>query len=127
MANIISQDYDLSLGVTIPDSIKETRQENHFMEMIDKTESFYLRLEQKNPLISPYILTNAHRRRVLFKINLRELYHFSRLREDQHAQWDIRQIASQMISSVRSYLPFSGALLAGKDQFESVYQKFMQS
>ena len=127
MANIISQNYDISLDITIPDSVIETNQKTLFLQMIDKTESFYRKLNKQNSLISPYILTNAHRRRVLFKINLRELYHFSRLREDQHAQWDIRQIASQMISSVKSHLPLSGVLLAGKDQFESAYQKLLQN
>ena len=126
MATIISQDYDLSLGVTIPSSVLETKQEAPFLQMIEKTQSFYQELRLQYTQLSPYILTNAHRRRVLFKMNLRELYHFSRLRVDQHAQWDIRQNASRMISLVKSQLPLSGALLAGKDEFYSVYQEFMQ-
>lgn len=127
MANIIAQNYDPSLGVTVPESIIETKQYDNFQEIITKTESLYEKVYKLNPLISPYILTNAHRRRVLFKINLRELYHFSRLREDQHAQWDIRNIASQMVALVKTFLPLSAALLSGKDMFDSIYQHFMKS
>jgi len=127
MANIITQNYDPSLGVTIPNSIIETKQDHTFRVMIEKTEFFYEKLHKQNPLISPYILTNAHRRRVLFKINLRELYHFSRLREDQHAQWDIRNIAFQMVKLVKNRLPLSAVLLSGKDVFDSTYKQFMKS
>ena len=127
MANIITQNYDPSLGITIPNSIIETKQDHIFGEMIEKTESFYERLYKQNPLVSPYILTNAHRRRVLFKINLRELYHFSRLREDHHAQWDIRNIAFQMGKLVKNRLPLSAVLLSGKDVFDSTYKRFMKS
>ena len=72
------------------------------------------------------VLTNAHKRRVLFKINLRELYHFSRLREDQHAQWDIRQTALQMSELIREKLPLASALLAGKDRFSETFQKLFK-
>jgi len=48
------------------------------------------------PLAAPYILTNSHRKRVLIRVNARELYHISRLREDTHAQWDIQNISKIM-------------------------------
>ncbi len=125
MANIVSQDYDVSLGITLPESIKAIGQESLFLEIIKETEHFFLRLTDFNPSIAPYVLTNAHRRRVLFKINLRELYHFSRLREDQHAQWDIRNIARQMGILIKEKLPLSAALIGGKDRFREIYQTFM--
>ncbi len=65
-----------------------------------------------------YALTNAHRRRVLFKCNAREMHHLSRLREDAHAQWDIRRVASRMIELARERMPLTLLLAAGKDRFE---------
>jgi flavin-dependent thymidylate synthase len=124
MANIITQDYDLNLGVTIPPSIIETRQQSLFNSIINRTNTFYEKLYQKLPTVAPYILTNSHKRRVLFKINLREFYHFSRLREDQHAQWDIRQIAEQMRKLVSDKMPLCGALLGGKDRFQNQFERF---
>ncbi len=124
MANIDVQDYDISLGVTIPDSIRQTGQEKLFMNIIEKTNNFYEKLYKENSVIAPYVLTNSHRRRVLFKINLRELYHFTRLREDEHAQWDIRQICTDMHQLAAKELPLAGALLCGKDKFDKVNQNF---
>ncbi|MEJ2636220.1 MAG: FAD-dependent thymidylate synthase [Calditrichia bacterium] len=124
MANIDIQDYDISLGVTIPDSVKQTGQEKLFLNIIDQTNQVYEKLYLQYPVIAPYVLTNSHRRRVLLNINLRELYHFTRLREDEHAQWDIREICSKMHHLVTKQLPLAGALLCGKDNFNRVYQNF---
>ena len=126
MANIISQNYNIDLGVTLPESIIETGQETIFMKMVEETNSFYRKLNDFNYLLGNYVLTNAHRRRVLFKINIRELYHFSRLREDQHAQWDIRQTALQMSELIREKLPLASALLAGKDRFSEVFHQLFE-
>jgi thymidylate synthase ThyX len=125
MANIIAQDYDISLGVTIPDSIVETDQVALFTKIINKTNDIYEQLKKENPLVAPYVLTNAHRRRVLFRINLRELYHFSRLREDRHAQWDIRRTAHKMVDLIKRDFPLCASMLGGKDEFLNIYSKFL--
>ncbi len=126
MVNIISQEYDIDLGVTIPYSVIETNKKDLFLKIINKTNHLYQKLKDFSPIIAPYILTNAHRRRVLLNINMRELYHFSRLREDQHAQWDIRVTAHKLSNIVREKLPLAGVLLCGKDEFHKVYQQFFQ-
>jgi len=126
MVNIISQEYDIDLGVTIPNSVIETNKKDLFLKIIYKTNRLYQKLKDFSPIIAPYILTNAHRRRVLLKINMRELYHFSRLREDQHAQWDIRVTAHKISNIVREKLPLAGALLCGKDEFNKIYEQFFQ-
>jgi len=126
MTNIISQKYDIDLGITIPESIIQTNKERNFNEIIEKTNDLYYKINQINPIVAPYILTNAHKRRVLFKINLRELYHFSRLREDKHAQWDIRNTAVKISAEVKKIMPLAGVLLSGKDQFDNTYHKYLQ-
>lgn len=127
MANIISQRYNPELGYTIPESIKETGQEIILKRMIDKTNLLYWKIEKLSSPAASYILTNSHRRRVLFKINLRELYHFSRLREDTHAQWDIRQIAQKMTSEIREKMPLASMLIGGKDKFSETYQSIFSN
>jgi thymidylate synthase ThyX len=67
---------------------------------------------------SDYALTNAHRRTALVKMNARELYHFSRLREDEHAQWDIRQLANQMVELASMAAPLTMALSGGKSEMD---------
>jgi thymidylate synthase ThyX len=74
------------------------------------------------PLAAPYILTNAHRKRVLVRLNARELYHISRLREDAHSQWDIRDIARAMGEEAKNVMPLAFALIGGKDRYGEIYQ-----
>jgi len=118
MATIIAQDYDTGLGVRIPPSILSSGLKRVFINGIKEAERFYRRLKKKLPSIADYILTNAHRRRVLINLNMREMYHFSRLRSDSHAQWEIREISEGMCRFARKVMPLSAILLAGKDEFE---------
>ncbi|MBN3039601.1 MAG: FAD-dependent thymidylate synthase, partial [Candidatus Omnitrophica bacterium] len=124
MSTITSQPYNPELGVTIPESIKEIGFTKKFMDVVEQTNIFYDKLFREKPLIAPYILTNAHRRRVLFKVNAREVYHISRLRQDSHAQWDIRNISTLMSKKAKEVMPFTFALLGGKDKYMDIYQAF---
>jgi thymidylate synthase ThyX len=56
---------------------------------------------------------------VLIQMNGRELYHFSRLRQDAHAQWDIRGLADRMLYLAQQELPLTLMLCCGKDAFET--------
>jgi flavin-dependent thymidylate synthase len=119
MATLLCQDYNPELGVTVPDSIRETGMENAFLKMIRETETHYAELLQSAPVAANYCLTNAHRKRVLMKINARELYHIARLRADRHAQWDIRNLAMEMIARAQAVIPLTLMLATGKDGFEA--------
>ena len=123
MSTITSQRYDLNLGITIPESVKETGMEKCFCEVVDKTNDVYNTISKDIPLAAPYILTNAHRKRVLMRLNARELYHISRLREDAHAQWDIQNVSRAMSSQAKKVLPLTFAFIGGKDKFTEIYQK----
>jgi thymidylate synthase ThyX len=120
MATIVCQNYDPSLGVTVPSSIVSVGMEKRFMDMIRETEDVYGIVRSKSPEAAAYVLTNAHRKRVMVKVNARELYHISRLREDSHAQWDIRNIARQMVNLGKEEMPLSLFLTGGKDEFEAL-------
>jgi len=109
--------YDPVLGVTVPVSIVRAGLESVFMEGIRISEDTSGSLG----IFYPYMLTNAHRRRVVIKINGRELYHFSRLREDSHAQWDIRLIAHSMLHAVREAAPLTAVLTGGKSDISGLF------
>lgn len=121
MATITSQSYNPLLGVTIPESIGKAGLKNKFNALISLTEKNYRKIYKLNPLISPYILTNAHRKRVLMKLNARELYHVSRLREDKHAQWDIQALSRQMTNLAQKVMPLSMLFIGGKDSYPNKY------
>ncbi|MCF8053671.1 MAG: FAD-dependent thymidylate synthase [Deltaproteobacteria bacterium] len=123
MASIHCQPYDTSLGVTVPPSIREAGLEKQFIAVIKRTENFYQRLREQHRTVASYILTNAHRRRLLLALNARELYHLSRLRMDEHAQWDIRFITTEMIKQARRFLPLTLMMAGGKDGFAAMREK----
>jgi thymidylate synthase ThyX len=116
MATLTAQPYDPTLGVTVPASVREAGMESAFLEETARASALHDALAPLGPAAA-YALTNAHRRRVLFTANARELYHLSRLREDEHAQWDIRAIASRAIEEARRVMPLTLLLAAGKDRF----------
>ncbi len=116
MATLTCQDYHPGYGVTVPDSIRAVSMEERFLEVTRKSELLWERLADEASLAAPYVLTNAHRRRVLFRTNVRELYHLSRLREDPHAQWDIRRVSGEMVNQAKEVLPLSTLFIGGKHQ-----------
>jgi len=127
MATLTAQDYDPSLGVTIPPSLGEVGMDKSFRELIARTEEVYGTLRERTGDAATYVLTNAHRRRVLLKVNARELYHIARLRADRHAQWDIRELTLKMVAKAREAMPLTLLLATGKDGFGDLYNRNFQS
>ena len=127
MASITCQDYDPELGVTIPPAISESGMNKTFMGIMAETEKTYDKIKKLIPHAAGYTLTNAHRRRVSMKINARELYHIARLRADEHAQWDIRKTAEQMVKLGKRAMPLTLMLATGKDGFASLYDQVFAS
>jgi len=123
MATVIAQDYDPRLGVTVPPSVRAVGRQKKFMAVMRLTERAQDRIWEKLPEAPPYLLTNAHRRRVLMKFNARELYHLSRLRADVHAQWDIRNLSEKMLRQARRLMPLTLMMACGKDGFAALHQK----
>ena len=121
MSTITSQSYDPGLGITVPEAIKEIGMEGYFSEIVDKTNDVYDAIYKEDPLSAPYVLTNAHRKRVLIRVNVRELYHISRLREDAHAQWDIQNVSRAMVGEAKKVMPLACELVGGKDKYNENY------
>jgi thymidylate synthase ThyX len=121
MATLTAPAYDPDLGVTVPPAIREIGMEGSFMGIVTRTDEIYGIMKKKAGAAAPYILTNAHRRRVAMKINARELYHMARLRADRHAQWDIRELTEKMVAAARRVMPLTLLLATGKDGFDALY------
>jgi thymidylate synthase ThyX len=121
MATLTTQDYDPRLGITIPPSFGETSLVEPLDELRREAESLHrLLLDRAGPEAAAYVLLNAHRRRVILGLNVRELYHVARLRCDAHAQWDIRRVSQRMIDLARERVPGLMLLACGKDRFDEV-------
>ncbi|HBU70203.1 MAG TPA: thymidylate synthase (FAD) [Elusimicrobia bacterium] len=121
MSTITAQNYDPALGITMPESIEEIGEEKRFKEVVSRSEDAYFKILKKFPLAAPYILNNCHRKRVLMRVNAREMYSISRLREDAHAQWDIRNVSGAMAALAKKAMPRVFGLIGGKDQYGKIY------
>lgn len=123
--------YDPSLGVTVPPAVAQIGEEAAFGTVMERTAEVHRALARDlasrgaPAAAADYVLTNAHRRRVGLTLNLREVYHLSRLREDGHAQWAIRKLAADMAALVRSSAPASAQLLGGKDRYGEIFAAVM--
>ncbi|MCD8480606.1 MAG: FAD-dependent thymidylate synthase [Candidatus Cloacimonetes bacterium] len=53
-------------------------------------------------------------------MNLREIYHFVRLRSDAHAQWEIREISDAIAGIARKNAPNAARMLCGKSEFKQI-------
>jgi len=123
ISTIIAQEYNLELGVTVPPSIKAIGQQKDFLEIMRQTQNTYEKVREKAPLAAAYVLTNAHRKRVLMKFNAREMYHLARLRADRHAQWDIRDLTEKMLKQAKKVMPLTLMMACGKDNFPQLFKK----
>ena len=116
--SILKTNYHPKNGFVTPNLIKQLKMTNCINELINETNKLFFKLENKKEGLGSYILTNSHRIEVLIKTNLRELYHFSRLRSDIHAQWEIRNISIEIDKKLRKIAPLSTQKLGGKNDFE---------
>lgn len=123
MASISPQPYDPELGFTIPEAIKKIGRADEFKHLMEHSQNLYHEIAENDPNVATYILTNAHRRRVLVTLSARELYHFSRLRSDSHAQWEIRGLSDQMVHLGKMVMPLTLMLAGGKDAYPQMYAK----
>jgi thymidylate synthase ThyX len=121
MATLTAQPYHPSRGVVVPPSMEAVGARRELMDILERSEETYFDLESSLPHGAEYALTNAHCKRVLWKANAREFYHFSRLREDATAQWDIRRVAAEMRCRAIEVMPLTMLLIGGKDAYPEVY------
>jgi len=120
MLTIVRQPYNPKFGVTIPRTVEEVGLEGEYRALGEESSSRFEELQSEGNSDAPYVLTNGHQGGVLVKMNARELYHFSRLRQDTHAQWQIRELADKVVEKVKEKAPLTTLLIGGKDKFDEV-------
>lgn len=118
------QGYQVDSAAIVPPSITETGQTDVFERAVTNSIETAKTLD---PQVAPYLLTNAHVKRVMCFVNARELYHLSRLRCDKHAQWEIQALANKMLELIKPKWPNLLALTSGKDTYDQAYGSYFQS
>jgi len=100
---LITQPYNPSLGITTPPSIMGGGLGKTFFEIQDKTNGLYTEMVKSGVKINvaEYILTNAHKRRVLLDANNRQINAIAAERLNLAAQWDIRNLIGSYIDLLK--------------------------
>jgi len=124
LATLISQGYNPSLWETPDVFMENTALTMRYWDIMKRSRDLYHVIETVHGSeVACYVLTNAHKRKVVFKLNLRELYHFVRLRSDRHAQDEIRRISDRMVGEIKERYPVVSSMLCGKDVFLEVKKR----
>jgi hypothetical protein len=123
MLTLLTSPYQPALRHTIPPNILAAGLEEMLAEAVDQAGNLYNRIRPHDLKAADYALTNANRRLVLVKVDVRELYHISRIREDHHAQWDIRRIAGKMTAAAAKHYPLLMLMVGGKDRFPEIFSR----
>ena len=98
MQSYIPQLLTVDYGYQVPDLIVNAGLESRFHETVGSAEDAYRQVQEYSPPAAQYLVTHAHNRRVLSKMNLRECYHLFKLRTSSLAHTSIRQ---PMIEAMR--------------------------
>ena len=91
MQSYIPQTLTVAHGYQVPELILQAGLEGQFHEAIGPAEDAYWQVLDSSPETAQYLVTHAHNRRVLSKMNLRECYHLFKLRTSNLAHFSIRQ------------------------------------
>ena len=85
-------------GYQVPKLMAEAGLESRFHDTMGAAEDAFRQVQESSPQAAQYLVTHAHNRRVLSKMNLRECYHLFKLRTSELAHFSIRQ---PMIEAMR--------------------------
>jgi len=93
------------LGFTVPKGITAAGCEDDYLSAMRQVAKLYEKLRDWDRDIASYIVPNGFNRRVLFTMNLREAFHFCRLRAAKNAHFSIRRVAQRICETVQSVYP----------------------
>ena len=84
-------------GYRVPSIIEEAGLASDFDAAIAGAEEVFWKLHEFSPVVAQYLVTHAHNRRVLSKLNLRECFHLFKLRTSTMAHFSIREPALEAL------------------------------
>jgi thymidylate synthase ThyX len=91
MQSYIPQPLTVAHGYRVPKLIVDAGLAGTYEEALAPVEEAYWRVRQFSPQVAQYLVTHAHYRRVLSRMNLRECFHLFKLRTSKLAHFSIRE------------------------------------
>ncbi|MDO8750777.1 MAG: FAD-dependent thymidylate synthase [Dehalococcoidia bacterium] len=105
MQTYIPQPPTVELGYVAPPLVKDAGLQAEFESAIGKAEDAFRTIRAQSPRAAEYLVTHAHRRRVLSKMNLRECYHLFKLRTGPEAHFSIRPVVAAAMREAQKVHP----------------------
>jgi len=91
MQSYIPQPLSTVHGYQVPQLLVDAGLKDQFEDALEPVEIAYNQLGEKSPVVAEYLVTHAHYRRLISRINLRECYHLFKLRTSELAHFAIRE------------------------------------
>jgi len=98
---LLTTDHDFST----PEALKEFGIEEEFAERLGKAKELFEKMRKTMPFEAQYCVPLAFNKRVLFTCNLRELWHFIKLRSGPTGHDSYRKIAQQCFEELEAKHP----------------------
>lgn len=89
-----------NLGYAIPKGIVEAGFGDEYYVAMEKANELFNKIVEFEPFAASYVVPNAYNRRVLCRLNLREAFHFCKLRSASNAHFSIRRVARAMYEKI---------------------------
>ena len=105
MQTTVPQPLTVVNGYVMPPLVEAAGVGRQFHEAMETVHSAYRSLSEVSPTVAQYVVTHAHLRRVIAKMNLRECYHLFKLRGSPQAHFTIRDVVLQARDRVREVHP----------------------
>ena len=105
MQTYIPQPPTVELGYLAPPLVRDAGLQAEFEAAIGKAEDAFHAVRAQSPRAAEYLVTHAHRRRVLSKMNLRECYHLFKLRTGPEAHFSIRPVVAAAMREAQRVHP----------------------
>ena len=105
MVTQTNQDFTVEHGFSMPDEIKEAGFDKEFNECMEKAKKAFNEISAEMPKEAQYVIPLAYRKRVLMTMNLRELFHFIKLRSGKMGHTSYRKIAWEMYDLIKEKQP----------------------
>lgn len=99
------QTLGVDLGYAIPRVMEEAGYRERYSRVLDQSSEAYRVIARDFPHEASYLVANAFNRRVLLTLNLREAFHFCRLRGGPTGHFSYRRIAVRMYEILREMHP----------------------
>ncbi len=105
MQTYIPQPLTVVHGYIVPPLVEGAGLKGRFQEAMSTAEEGFERVARELPDVARYLVTHAHNRRVLSKMNLRECYHLFKLRTQSQAHFTLREVVGQAMELTQKEHP----------------------